>query len=322
MLAVLVNPDGSLKHCTCRWNHDYGGNDNILDARQISDLLGVDFYKTFHPVDMTEMMKPEAVDRAFFGGKGQVSMDGGRYTALVGVDLIEDVYSDMSRRDSLSWDFVGAVLDWKAYDLFEVYDYPAMQDMDGDAFDAEMSDYDVTWGDMVAIKDGDFGDVADPKLLTRRRCSIIRDLIEDDFRDGVGLYGTWNDCAIAGMAKAARKYVIEGLFPELNLDVGYGIRDGKAKMVLSADDVKRMYSTKAASDYGDSWSVFNIIRANEDYPNDFEPVCLDAPYGGFDEFDFDDWNEAVEGFAKKVAEVLDTNYGPEDLPGQMTFDFG
>ena len=51
MIAVSVNDDGSLNTCTCRWNHDNGGNDGIMTTEQISDLLGVDFYKTFKPRD-------------------------------------------------------------------------------------------------------------------------------------------------------------------------------------------------------------------------------------------------------------------------------
>ena len=57
MIAVLVNTDGSLKHCTCRWNHANGGNDNIMDAEQVSDILGVNFYSVFKPKPPEEVMK-------------------------------------------------------------------------------------------------------------------------------------------------------------------------------------------------------------------------------------------------------------------------
>lgn len=49
MVAVSVNPMGGLKTCTCRWNHDNGGNDNIMDERQISQMVGRNFYSTFKP---------------------------------------------------------------------------------------------------------------------------------------------------------------------------------------------------------------------------------------------------------------------------------
>ena len=56
MIAVLVGDDGSLWHCTCRWNHDNGGNDSIMDTKQISELLGVNFYDTFKPRSAEELM--------------------------------------------------------------------------------------------------------------------------------------------------------------------------------------------------------------------------------------------------------------------------
>lgn len=49
MIAVCVNGDGSLKNCTCRWNHSNGGNDNIMNTQQLSTILGVNFYDVFKP---------------------------------------------------------------------------------------------------------------------------------------------------------------------------------------------------------------------------------------------------------------------------------
>lgn len=42
MIAVCVNYDGSLKTCTCRWNHDKGGNDHIMTKDDIEALIGKD----------------------------------------------------------------------------------------------------------------------------------------------------------------------------------------------------------------------------------------------------------------------------------------
>ena len=55
MIAVLVGDDGGLWHCTCRWNHDNGGNDNIMTTEQISRFFGVDFYETFKPRSAEEV---------------------------------------------------------------------------------------------------------------------------------------------------------------------------------------------------------------------------------------------------------------------------
>lgn len=49
MVAVCVDKDGDLRTCTCRWNHSNGGNDNIMDTKQISQLVGRNFYDVFKP---------------------------------------------------------------------------------------------------------------------------------------------------------------------------------------------------------------------------------------------------------------------------------
>ena len=49
MVAVSVDEDGNLNTCTCRWNHDNGGNDNIMGTKQISQLIGKNFYEVFKP---------------------------------------------------------------------------------------------------------------------------------------------------------------------------------------------------------------------------------------------------------------------------------
>ena len=47
MIAVSVAPDGSLNTCTCRWNHSNGGNDSIMNTKQISQTIGMNFYNVF-----------------------------------------------------------------------------------------------------------------------------------------------------------------------------------------------------------------------------------------------------------------------------------
>ena len=49
MIAVSVDENGRLNTCTCRWNHDNGGNDLIMDPKQISEIIGMNFYQTFKP---------------------------------------------------------------------------------------------------------------------------------------------------------------------------------------------------------------------------------------------------------------------------------
>ena len=49
MLAVCVDENGECKTVTCRWNHNNGGNDNIMSTEELSRLLGVNFYEVFKP---------------------------------------------------------------------------------------------------------------------------------------------------------------------------------------------------------------------------------------------------------------------------------
>ena len=49
MIAVSVNPDGSLDTSTSRWNFDQGGYDHLFSVEQLEDILGVNFYDTFKP---------------------------------------------------------------------------------------------------------------------------------------------------------------------------------------------------------------------------------------------------------------------------------
>ena len=49
MLSVIVNENGELAYCTCRWNHDNEGNDSVMDAVKISEVVNVNFYEVFKP---------------------------------------------------------------------------------------------------------------------------------------------------------------------------------------------------------------------------------------------------------------------------------
>lgn len=55
MIAVSVNYDGSPNTITCRWNHDCGGNDNVMTPEQLEQIIGRGFYKTFLPRSQEEI---------------------------------------------------------------------------------------------------------------------------------------------------------------------------------------------------------------------------------------------------------------------------
>ena len=49
MISIIVNENEELAYCTCRWNHDNGGTDYIMDEIEISKVVNLDFYETFKP---------------------------------------------------------------------------------------------------------------------------------------------------------------------------------------------------------------------------------------------------------------------------------
>ena len=49
MVAVSVTETGDLNTCTCRWNHANGGDDHVMDTKQVSQLIGRNFYEVFKP---------------------------------------------------------------------------------------------------------------------------------------------------------------------------------------------------------------------------------------------------------------------------------
>lgn len=55
MIAVSITMEGELNTVTCRWNHDNGGNDNIMTLEQLEQLIGRNFYQTFKPYSREEL---------------------------------------------------------------------------------------------------------------------------------------------------------------------------------------------------------------------------------------------------------------------------
>ena len=54
MTAVSFRADGSVNTVTCRWNHDNGGNDNIMTPAELSELIDQDIYSIFNPEDLSK----------------------------------------------------------------------------------------------------------------------------------------------------------------------------------------------------------------------------------------------------------------------------
>ena len=49
MFSVIVNELGQLVYCTTRWNHFNKATDNAMNAKQISELIGKNFFDVFKP---------------------------------------------------------------------------------------------------------------------------------------------------------------------------------------------------------------------------------------------------------------------------------
>ena len=57
MLAICVYPDGDLKTCTCRWNHDHGGNDNVMNVLALTSTRLS--YRTQNSKMLLKMLKDD-----------------------------------------------------------------------------------------------------------------------------------------------------------------------------------------------------------------------------------------------------------------------
>lgn len=55
MIATSVDTQGKCQTITCRWNHDHGGNDNIMTPMELSKIIGRNYYQTFKPYTKEEL---------------------------------------------------------------------------------------------------------------------------------------------------------------------------------------------------------------------------------------------------------------------------
>ena len=49
MMTVIVDPDGMMTQSTTRWNHENDSSDSAFTPKQISDIIGRNFYEVFKP---------------------------------------------------------------------------------------------------------------------------------------------------------------------------------------------------------------------------------------------------------------------------------
>ena len=57
MIATSVNEDGTCNTITCRWNHANGGNDHIMTPKELSQIIGANYFQVFKPYTSEELME-------------------------------------------------------------------------------------------------------------------------------------------------------------------------------------------------------------------------------------------------------------------------
>ena len=57
MISVIVRPYGSMAFCTGRYNHQLGGNDSLLSAKEVSQLIGRNYFDVCIPKTGKELEK-------------------------------------------------------------------------------------------------------------------------------------------------------------------------------------------------------------------------------------------------------------------------
>ena len=72
MIATSVNEDGTCNTITCRWNHD-GGNDHIMTPKELSQIIGINYFQVFKPYTSEELMEKGIIPFA----KVQETLDNG-----------------------------------------------------------------------------------------------------------------------------------------------------------------------------------------------------------------------------------------------------
>ena len=113
MIAVCVDSDGALQSCTCRWNHANGGNDAIMTTKEISQVIGQNFYDVFKPNNrlqrLVDDIKMRLQDGAQYKDVFSVCQAFGEHSLVVQLkqprkwaifsedgDLLSSLYSDIT----------------------------------------------------------------------------------------------------------------------------------------------------------------------------------------------------------------------------------
>lgn len=241
----------------------------------------------------------------------------GVISVLVDFDDIEDVIVD--NRDSMEFHTISKILKGEGWDIFSDWDYDFdIAHVDGDVFDEKLKEYGLRFSDIVDIWGDNAEDLIYDGKLSEEQVEKIKELLDNDFYDGNGIYGIHTDCQISGMESQAYAECKDRIFNgDLPISDEYGIQDDKIKLLLTKDDIARCLFNYNPDD---DENILVMLLTDED--GDCNKISVQEPYYGWDGFDSDMWDEAMESFADKVIEILNAPKTIKDSPGQMYFDFG
>ena len=69
MMTVIVDPEGMMTQSTTRWNHENDSNDSAFTPKQISDIIGRNFYEAFKPNTKFKDAVTEALGKLKLGAR-------------------------------------------------------------------------------------------------------------------------------------------------------------------------------------------------------------------------------------------------------------
>jgi hypothetical protein len=96
MISVIVDENGNPKYITTRYNHDYEGENNpeLCTAKQVSQLIGVNFYETFKPNNKWKELVEDCKRRLQNGEKPEDVFDYcGDFSEGFAVVVLNDKYN-------------------------------------------------------------------------------------------------------------------------------------------------------------------------------------------------------------------------------------
>ena len=75
MMTVIVDPEGMMTQSTTRWNHENDSNDSAFTPKQISEIIGRNFYEVFKPNTKFKDAVADALEKLKMGARVEEIFD-------------------------------------------------------------------------------------------------------------------------------------------------------------------------------------------------------------------------------------------------------